>query len=140
MASAHEFSHHLNQVRAAEAAALAFRDRERRRQTGVAWSGLSVAALETRPEAELCATAQARLEAAQAWRRQPEGGFLSAIAAIQRAAERLHACAEQARAGAARGLEAERDHCTDLMTDLRRQARDLVAGLRAAGQALDGLD
>jgi hypothetical protein len=135
-ASPHEFTHHLRQVRAAEAAAHAFRDRESRRQAGVAWSGLSAEPLGPTAEADLRATALARLAATQAWRRRPEGGFLTAIAAVQRAAERLHAVAEQARAGAARGLDAERAHCAALVVDLRRQALDLTASLRAAGRAL----
>lgn len=135
-----EFAHHLRQVRAAEAAALAFRDREGRRQAGVAWSGLAAETLSPAMEAELHAAAHARLTAAQAWRRCPEGGFLTAIATVQRAAERLHAAAEQARAGAARGLDAERAYCAALVGDLRRQALDLTAGLRAAGRALGELD
>lgn len=139
-ASPEEFAEHLRQVRSAETAALAFRDREVRRQSGVAWSGLSAAPLSARPETELRAAAQARLAASQAWRARPEGGFLSAIATVQRTAERLHACAEQARAGATRGLDAERAHCAALVGELRRQAQDLAEGLRAAGRALNALD
>jgi hypothetical protein len=135
-ASPHEFAHHLRQVRAAEAAAHAFRDREGRRQAGVAWAGLSADPLEAATEDQLHTAAQARLAAAQAWRGRPDGGFLTAIAAVQRAAERLHAVAEQARAGASRGLDAERAHCAALVVDLRRQALDLTTGLRAAGRAL----
>jgi hypothetical protein len=135
-ASSHEFTHHLRQVRAAETAAHAFRDREGRRQAGVSWSGLSADPLEPAAEDDLQATALARLDAAQAWRRRPEGGFLTAIAAVQRAAERLHAVAEQARAGATRGLDAERAHCAVLVGDLRRQALALTTSLRAAGRAL----
>ncbi len=139
-ASLPEFSQHLRQVRSDEAAAMAFRDREGLRQSGVAWSGLATGPLAPRPEAELQAAAQARLAAARAWRQRPEGGFLCAIAAIQRAAERLHAGAEQARAGAARGLETERAHCAALVAELQRQAQDLTEGLRAAGRALAQLD
>jgi hypothetical protein len=135
-AAPQEFTHHLRQVRAAEAAAHAFRDREGRRQAGVSWSGFPVEPLEPAAETNLHAAAQARLDAAQAWRRRPEGGFLTAIAAVQRAAERLHSAAEQARAGATRGLDAERAHCATLLIDLRRQALDLTASLRAAGRAL----
>jgi hypothetical protein len=138
--SPHAFAHHLRQVRAAETAALAFRDREGRRQDGVAWSGLAAGPLAPAAEAELRMAAHGRLAAARAWRQGPQGGFLTAIAAIQRAAERLHAAAEQARAGAVRGLDAERAHCAALVGDLRRQALDLTAGLRAAGRALDELD
>jgi hypothetical protein len=134
------FAHHLLQVRAAETAAMAFREREGRRQAGVAWSGLAISPLEPAAETDLSAAAQARLDAAHAWRRRPEGGFLTAIAAVQRAAERLHAAAEQARAGAARGLDAERAHCAALMGDLRRQALELTCSLRAAGRALGELD
>jgi hypothetical protein len=134
-----DLSLHLGQARAAETAQRAFRDRENRRQSGVAWSGLSLPALAPRTEAELHAIAGEQQLAAQAWRDRPEGGFLTAIAAIQRNAARLHACAEQARAGAARGLAAERAGCAALLHDLRRQSREISAGLREARRALDRL-
>jgi hypothetical protein len=136
----HAFTQHLQQVRAAEAAAIAFRDREVRRQAGVARSGLALEPLEPAAEADLRAAALARADAAQAWRRRPEGGFVTAIAAVQRAAERVHAAAEQARCGAARGLKAERAHCAALVGDLRREALQLSASLRAAGRALTELE
>ena len=131
---------HLGQVRASETAQHAFRDRETRRQSGVAWSGVSPPPLRRRTEAELRAIARERQLAAQAWRERPEGGFLTAIATIQRAAARLHASAEQARAGAARNFEAERPRCAALVDDLRQQAQDLAEGLRAAGRALNTPD
>lgn len=128
---------HLGQARAAEAAQHAFRDRENRRQSGVAWSGLAPPPLAPRTEAELHTIARDRQRAAQAWRDRPEGGFLAAIAALQRAAARLHAGAEQARAGATRGLAAERAACAALLCDLRRQACEISVALRDAQSALD---
>jgi hypothetical protein len=138
--AAEEFSHHLTQVRATDRAAVAHRAREVRRQAGTCWSGLSPDPLTPRSDTELQLAAGGRLSAAQAWRERPDGRFLSAIAAVQRAAEALHAGAEQARAGAARGLSDERARCAGLIRDLRRQASEISAGLRAAGAALDGLD
>lgn len=134
-----ELSLHLERERGADQAAAAFRDRENRRHAGAAWSGLSCGPLRRRSEDELRAAALARLTAAQAWRDQPEGRFLGAIAAVQRVAAELHAGAEQARAGASRGLDSERERCARLVADLRRQARALTLGLREAGRALDRL-
>ena len=135
-----EFSRHLAQARAADRAAVAYRARETRRQSGACWAGLSPEPLTARSDAELRTAARSRLAAAQAWRERPDGRFLSAIAAVQRAAEALHAGAEQARACAARGLADEHARCAALVRDLRRQLGEISAGLRAAGAALDGLD
>jgi hypothetical protein len=134
-----ELSLHLERERDRDRAAQAFRDRENRRHAGAAWSGLSCGPLRRRSEDELCAAAATRLTAARAWRDEPEGRFLGAVAAVQRAAAELHAGAEQARAGASRGLDVERERCAHLVADLRRQARALAQGLREAGRALDRL-
>jgi hypothetical protein len=135
--AAEEFSHHLAQARAGDRAAIAHRAREARRHAGASWSGVSAEPMEPRSEPELQAVARARLAAARAWRDRSDGAFLAAIASVQRAAESLHAGAEQARAGAARGLSEERARCAALVGDLRRQVREIAAGLRAAGAALD---
>lgn len=135
-----EFSRHLDQLRAEEFAACAHRARENGRRSGVRWSGLADAPLTPRPDDALRAAAQARLATGRAWRERPGGGFVSAIASVQRCAERLHALAEQARAAAARGLMGERDHCALLLGDLTVQAGDLSAKLGAAGAALDRLE
>lgn len=132
-----EFTRHLELERNADRAAWDFRDRENRRHSGVGWSGLAREPVRLRSEDELRNAALARQAAAQAWRDHPQGAFLDAIAAVQRAAGELHASAEQARAGASRGLDVERERCARLVADLRRQARDLARGLREAGRALD---
>ena len=138
--AAEELSHHLAQARAVDRAAIAYRALETRRHAGACWSGVSPGPLAARSETEIQAAAHARLAAARAWRERSDGAFLAAIASVQRAAEALHAGAEQARAGAARGLVDERARCTGLVRDLRRQVREIAAGLRAAGAALDRLD
>lgn len=135
-----ELTRHLELERNADRAARDFRDRENRRQSGVGWSGLSGGPVRLRSEDELRDAAVARHAAAQAWRDHPQGAFLGAIATVQRAASELHASAEQARAGASRGLDAERERCARLVAELRRQARDLARGLRQAGRALDRTD
>jgi hypothetical protein len=132
-----ELSLHLQRERDMDRAAAAFREHETRRHAGAGWSGLSCGSPRRRSEPELRQAALARLTAARTWRDDPEGRFLVAMAAVQRAAAELHAGAEQARAGASRGLDTEYERCARLVANLRCQARALAQGLREAARALD---
>lgn len=109
---------------------------EARRHAGVTWSGLSAPCPPARTEAELRQAAEAGLAFQRAWNAAPQGAFLTAVAAIQRACEAAHTASERARSGAARGLPSELAHCDAALHEVRVLALDLTRGLRAARRAL----
>ena len=122
--------------RALDRARLAWRAREARRASGVAWSGMAPASAEPRAEDVLLAEAHAKLAARRQWRESAQGRFLSAVSQVQVAARRLHTNGERAREAASRGFQDELETCEALARDLRRQAIALVAGVRAARRAI----
>ncbi|WP_304165724.1 hypothetical protein [Phenylobacterium aquaticum] len=107
-----------------------------RRQAGVAWSGLSAPPDPPRSEAQLRQAALARRGFEADWRASSQGAVLLAVADIQRACEAAHAAGERARSAAARGLAPDPAPCRAALAEVRRQARDLLRGLRHARQAL----
>jgi len=135
-----ELAHHLRRVRATERARLAAGAREAERHRGVCWSGLAPGSLAPRAEADLAAAARASLAEARDWSTTPQGAFLTAVAAAQKALLDAQACAETARAGAARSLAQERALCERSLGDLRRHSKTLFRSLRAARRALEHRD
>jgi hypothetical protein len=136
MASSDDLAEHLHRERAVDRARLSASAREAGRCRGVAWSGFDPDPAAPRGDDRLMAAALAGLAAAQAWREAPQGAFLCAVAAAQKALMDAQATAEMARAGAARSLALERDLCEQALADLGRQTRTLSRSLRAARRAL----
>jgi hypothetical protein len=138
MRSSDNLAEHLHRERAIDRARLGDSAREAARCRGVAWSGFDPAPAAPRSDERLMVAARAGLAAAQAWRESPQGAFLCAVAAAQRALMDAQASAERARAGAARGLAQERELCEQALAELGRQALTLSRSLRAARRALHG--
>ncbi len=137
MSTSDDLAPFLKVERAIDRARLSFAAEEAGRRRGASWSGLDPASSTPRPDDRLAAAARARRADAQAWRSSPQGAFLSAVAAAQKALIDAQASAEQARAGAARSFAQERRLCEQALGDLRRQARTLSLSLRAARRALE---
>ena len=137
MLASDELAAHLEVERAIDQARMSYAVQEAGRRRGVSWSGFDPAPAAPRPDDRLAAAARARRADAQAWRASPQGAFLAAMAAAQKALIDAQSSAEQARAGAARGFAQERRLCEQALGDLRSQVRVLSLSLRAARRALE---
>jgi len=98
-------------------------DRDARRHTGVAWSGLAPEPFPARSVAARAREAAARLAALERWRETRAGRLLAAMAQAERAVEAVRACV-------ARGLAVSDARCGLVLGDLERAAA-------AARQAMD---